>query len=74
MKKLELEIFHKLIGIFLIILGLISYIFPIPGSTLLVALGFVWLVGKEKTLSFLRMALNKKIFRSLKIDKLIKDI
>jgi len=74
MKKIELEVFHKIIGIVLILIGMISYVFPVPGSTLLVALGFVWLIGKVKTLIFLKEILGKKIFKLLKIDKVVKDI
>jgi len=66
--------FHKIIGIALILIGLVSYLFPIPGSTLLVALGFVWLIGKDKTLFFLKEVLGKKIFKLLKIKKVVKDI
>jgi hypothetical protein len=74
MKKLELRVVHKAIGIGLIIIGLISYVFPIPGSTVLVVLGFVWLIGKNKTLYFLREILGKKIFKLLKIKKVVKEI
>ena len=74
MKKIELEVFHKIIGIVLILIGMISYVFPVPGSTLLVALGFVWLIGKVKTLIFLKEILGKKVFKLLKIDKVVKDI
>ncbi len=55
-------------------MGLISYIFPVPGSTVLVVLGFVWLIGKNKSISFLRKILGKKIFKSLKIKEVVKDI
>lgn len=74
MKKIEIEMVHKTIGIFLILVGAISYMFPIPGSTLLVALGFVWLIGKNRTLFFLKKVLGNKIFKLLKIDKIVKDI
>ncbi|MEI6580781.1 MAG: hypothetical protein WCO07_01270 [bacterium] len=74
MKKLELEVIHKAIGIFLIVLGLISYVFPIPGSTLLVVLGLVWLIGKYRAISFLRKILGIKIFKLLRIKKIIKDL
>lgn len=65
---------HKTIGVFLILIGLISYVFPMPGSTVLVALGFVWLIGKSRTISFLREVLGKKIFKLLKIKKVVKEI
>jgi hypothetical protein len=74
MKKIEIETIHKIIGIFLILVGFVSYIFPIPGSTLLVALGFVWLIGKNKALSFLRKILGSKIFKLLKIKKVVEEI
>ena len=74
MKKIEVEMVHKIIGIFLIFIGVVSYMFPIPGSTLLVALGFVWLIGKNKTLFFLKKVLGSKIFKLLKIGKVIKEI
>ena len=74
MKKLELKIIHKLIGVSFIIIGLISYMFPVPGSTVLVALGLVWLIGKRRALYFLREILGKKIFKLLKIKKVVKEI
>ena len=74
MRKLEIEIIHKIIGILLIFIGVVSYLFPIPGSTILVILGFVWLIGKNKSISFLRKILGKKIFKSLKIKEVVKDI
>ena len=73
-KIFKTGIIHKIIGTALIIVGLISYIFPIPGSTVLVALGFVWLIGKDRTLYFLKEVLGKKIFKLLKIKKVVKEI
>ncbi len=70
----NLSVVHRIIGISFIVVGLISYIFPVPGSTVLVVLGFVWLIGKNKSLSFLRKILGKKIFKSLKIKEVVKDI
>jgi hypothetical protein len=35
------EIFHKILGIVFVIAGLASYPTPVPGSTLLIVLGFV---------------------------------
>ena len=73
-KIFKSEMVHKMIGIALILIGLISYVFPVPGSTVLVALGFVWLIGKNRTLYFLREVLGKKIFKLLKIKKVVKEI
>ncbi len=70
----KFEIIHKMIGMGLILIGLISYIFPIPGSTLLIVLGFVWLIGKTRSISFLRKILGKKIFRLLKTKKVVEEI
>ena len=68
------KILHKIIGVLLIILGLTSYVFPAPGSTLLVSIGFVWLMGKDRTLYFLREILGKKIFKSLKIKSIVRKV
>lgn len=65
---------HKIIGIFFIIIGIVLYPTPIPGTTLLIILGFVWFMGKNKTLIFLKRVLNKKIFIDLKIKSLVKKI
>jgi len=70
----NLNIIHKIIGISFIVVGLISYIFPVPGSTVLVVLGFVWLIGKDRSLYFLKEILGKKIFKLLKIKKVVKEI
>lgn len=72
MKKMGM--IHKIIGIVLVLAGVISYLFPVPGSTMLVVLGFVWLIGKNKTMFFLKEVLGKKIFKLLKIKKAVKDI
>lgn len=73
-KMFKSGMIHKIIGITLILIGLVSYMFPIPGSTVLVALGFVWLIGKNRTIYFLREVLGKKIFKLLKIKKVVKEI
>jgi hypothetical protein len=65
---------HKLFGIFLILAGIILYPTPIPGTTSLCILGFVWLIGEKRTINFLRKILGGKIFKSLKIKKLISKI
>ncbi len=70
----NLSIVHKIIGISFIVVGLISYVFPVPGSTVLVVLGFVWLIGKDRSLYFLKEILGKKIFKLLKIKKVVKEI
>jgi hypothetical protein len=70
----EYKIFHKILGVLFIFIGIISYLIPVPGSTLLVVLGFIWLVGKNKTLYFFREILGKRIFKFLKIKKVIKKI
>jgi chromate transport protein ChrA len=63
---------HKILGIIFIFIGIILYPTPIPGSTLLVVLGFIWIIGKKRTLHFLKEKLNKKLFKFLKIKKIIK--
>lgn len=65
---------HKIIGIFFIIIGILLYPTPIPGTTILAVLGFVWFMGKDKTLVFLKKILSKNIFRKFKIKSLIKKI
>lgn len=65
---------HRIIGILLILVGLTFYVFSAPGSTLLVVLGFVWLVGKNKTLLFLRKILGEKIFKSLKEKDILNKV
>ena len=65
---------HKTLGIILIITGVILYPTPIPGTTVLIVLGFIWFMGKNKTLSFLNKILNKKVFKLLKIRSIVKKI
>lgn len=72
MKKLEN--FHKILGALFIITGVIFWITPIPGTTLLIILGFVWLVGKNKTTYFLKEVLGKKVFKFLKIRSVVKKL
>ena len=68
------EYFYKIFGIVLIITGVITYIIPIPGSTLLIVLGFIWLIGKKRALRFFEKNLNKKVFNSLKIKGIVKKL
>lgn len=66
--------FHKLLGLLLIITGVIFYPTPIPGTTFLIILGFIWMIGAHKTSRFLKNILGPKIFKSLKLDKLIQKL
>jgi len=66
--------FHRILGALFIAVGVIFWITPIPGTTLLIILGFVWLVGKNRTLYFLKEVLGKKIFEFLKVRRIIKKI
>lgn len=68
------NIFHKILGVIFIVVGLVSYITPVPGSTLLIILGFVWLFGKGRTLRLLKKILSKKMFKLLKLENIIKRI
>jgi hypothetical protein len=68
------EYFHKIFGIILIIIGIITYLTPIPGSTLLIVLGFIWLIGKKRTSYFFKEILGKKLFNFLKIKSLVKKL
>jgi hypothetical protein len=70
----KLENFHKILGALFIITGVIFWITPIPGTTLLIILGFVWLVGKNKTSYFLKEVLGKKIFKFLKVERVVKKL
>ncbi len=68
------KIFHKVLGVIFIITGAISYITPIPGSTILIILGVIWLIGKKRTLHFFREHLGKKVFTTLHIKTLVKKL
>ena len=46
---------------------MVFYFTPLPGTTLLIIIGFIWLVGKNKTIHFIKEVLGKKLFKSLKI-------
>ena len=65
---------HKIIGIIFITIGIIFYPTPVPGTTALAILGFVWFMGKDRTLIFLKRVLNKNIFKKLQIKSIIKKI
>ena len=69
----NLENFHKILGALFIVVGIIFWITPIPGTTLLIILGFVWLLGKNRTSHFLKEILGKKIFKFLKIRNVVKN-
>lgn len=65
---------HKVLGATFIIIGVVLYPTPIPGTTILAVLGFIWFMGKNKTLVFLKSLLNKSIFKKLQIKNIIKKI
>ena len=66
--------FHKVLGSIFILIGLIFYTTPVPGTTFLIILGLIFLFGKKKTLYLLKDHLNKKVFKSLRIKSIIKKI
>jgi len=66
--------FHKILGILFIFFGIVFYITPIPGTTLLIIIGLIWLLGEKRTLYFLKELLGKKLFNFLKIKKEIKKL
>ena len=68
------EYFHKIFGVTLIVTGIMTYIIPIPGSTLLIVLGLIWLIGKKRTLHFFEKNLNKKVFDFFKIKGIVKKL
>ena len=65
---------HKVLGAILFLVGLILYPTPIPGTTMMMILGLILLFGKKKTLKLLKDHLNKKVFKYLKINKIIKKL
>ena len=65
---------HKILGIMFIIIGVILYPTPMPGTTILVVLGFVWFIGKDRTLLFFKKVFNKKMFKLLKVKNIVKKI
>jgi len=68
------EIFRKIMGVLLILFGIILYITPIPTTSLLIVLGFVFIIGKDKTLIFLKKILSNKTFKKLNIEDFIKKM
>ncbi len=69
----KLDTFHKLIGVAMIAAGVIFYPTPVPGTTLLIILGMMWLMGRKKTLSFLKKNLSNKTFNKLKTEKIFRE-
>jgi uncharacterized membrane protein HdeD (DUF308 family) len=65
---------YELLGVLFIIIGVVLYPTPIPGTTLIIILGLIFIIGKNKTLYLLKKHLNKDFLRSLKIDKIIKKL
>ncbi|MFH1201068.1 MAG: hypothetical protein V1484_01930 [bacterium] len=63
--------FYKILGILFIVVGVVFYITPVPGTTLLIVTGFVLLMGKNRTLHFLKKVLGEKIFKFLKLERVI---
>jgi hypothetical protein len=72
MKKSKM--FHKILGIIFIISGVILYPTPMPGTSVLVIIGFTWFIGKDKTLLFFKKFFNKKMFKLLKVKSIVKKI
>jgi len=68
------EVFRKIMGVLLIFSGIILYITPIPATSLLIVLGFVFIIGKDKTLIFLKKILSNKTFKKLNIEDFIKKM
>ena len=66
--------FHKVLGSILILIGLILYPTPVPGTTFLIILGLIFVYGKGKALILLKKHLNNKVFKYLKINKIFKKI
>lgn len=64
--------FHKILGVIFIVIGILFYITPLPGTTFLIIVGFILLVGEKRTKHFLKEVLGKKIFKFLKINKIVK--
>ena len=65
---------HKILGVIFIIIGILFYLTPLPGTTFLIILGCVLFIGKNKTLVFFKKILNNKTFKFLKIKKTVKEI
>ena len=65
---------HKVLGAIFVLVGLIFYPTPIPGTTFLIILGLIFLFGKKKTLHLLKNHLNKKVFKFLRIKSIMKKL
>lgn len=65
---------NKIFGTIFIIIGIIFYFTPIPGTTALIILGFIWFIGPKKTLSFLNKHLSKENIKRLRIKLLVKKL
>ncbi|GEM_PF-5550897 len=66
--------YHKLFGVLLILAGIILYPTPIPGTTTLILLGFVWFMGKKKTIQSFKNVLSHKMFNFFKINKIVSKL
>lgn len=66
--------FHKILGLLLIVAGIIFYFTPVPGTTMMIIVGFIWVLGKTKARHLLKKILGHRMFKFLKIQKLIKKI
>lgn len=73
MKERSIKV-HKILGIIFIIVGIVFYFTPMPGTTFLIILGFIWYKGKKKTTAFLKEVFSKKMYESLKIKNIMKEI
>lgn len=72
--KSKFKHFHKVFGIIFIIIGIIFYPTPAPGTTLLILVGFIWFMGKKKTIESFKNVLSHKMFNFLKIKKLVSKL
>ena len=70
----ESKIFHKTLGIIFITFGIIFYLTPVPGTTILIILGFIFLIGKKKTLNFFKRIFSHKMFNKLRIKKIVEKL
>lgn len=66
--------FHKFLGLAFIAIGIIFYPTPMPGTTFLILLGFVWFMGKKRTIESIKHVLSHKMFNFLKIKKIVNKI
>jgi len=62
---------HKIFGSAFILLGIALYPTPLPGTTILVIVGLVWLIGERRSRRFLMKIFGPKIFRRIKAPKII---